>query len=114
VPVSETYYLSILDMGEFVAIGSLATVLITRPRFLEHFLPQWADGESLRGSVCALIWAWAIGAYLGNYFISGWTKVQAGGSDPLFWLLHNPTQTSNLIGLKRGDNPLAAIAAPRR
>src|SRR6185437_13979296 len=31
-----------------------------------------------------------------------------GGADPLFWLMHNPTQNSILIGLERGDNPLAA------
>ena len=108
VPVSETDYLSMLDIGEFVVLGSLATVFATRPRNAARLLPAWADGAALRNSACALIWAWAVGAHLGNYFISGWTKVQAGGGDPLFWLLHNPTQTSILIGLERGDNPLGA------
>jgi len=108
VPVSETDYLSMLDIGGFVVLGSLATVFATRPRNAARLLPAWADAAALRDSACALIWAWAVGAHLGNYFISGWTKVQAGGGDPLFWLLHNPTQTSILIGLERGDNPLAA------
>ncbi|MGB8182756.1 MAG: hypothetical protein WCF13_10330 [Stellaceae bacterium] len=108
IPVSETDYLSMLDIGEFVVLGSLATVFATRPRNAAQLLPAWASAAEVRGSACALIWAWAVGAHLGNYFISGWTKVQAGGGDPLFWLLHNPTQTSILIGLNRGDNPLAA------
>lgn len=109
VDVSETDYLSMLDVGEFVVIGSLVTVLFTR-----HLSSRVASpGEQLgvdRVAVAAalLIWACAVGAHFGNYFISGWTKIRAGGDDPLFWLLHNPTQTSILIGLERGDNPLAA------
>jgi hypothetical protein len=108
VPVSETDYLSMLDIGSFVVLGSLVTAFATRPRNAAQLLPAWANSATLRDSACALIWAWAVGAHLGNYFVSGWTKVQAGGGDPLFWLLHNPTQTSILIGLERGDNPLAA------
>jgi hypothetical protein len=107
VAVSETDYLSMLDIGEFVVLGSLATVLATRPGIVER-MPIRVNGIVLRDSACALIWAWAVGAHLGNYFVSGWTKVQTGDGNPLFWLLHNPTQTSILIGLERGDNPLAA------
>jgi len=34
-------------------------------------------------------------------------KMHVGGADPFFWMMHNPTQNSILIGLERGDNPLA-------
>ncbi|MDB5396466.1 MAG: hypothetical protein JWM91_3972 [Rhodospirillales bacterium] len=107
VPISETDYLSMLDIGEFVAIGALFTVILTGRR-ARHLLPSWVDLEDLKKTTATLIWIWAVGAHFGNYFISGWTKIQAGGSEPLFWLLHNPTQTSILIGLERGNNPLAA------
>ena len=108
VAVSETDYLSMLDIGEFVAIGGLITaVLAGRPGIASRYLPSWVNVKELTGATAMLIWIWAVGAHLGNYFISGWTKIKAGGSEPLFWLLHNPTQTSILIGLERGDNPLA-------
>ncbi len=107
VAISETDYLSMLDVGEFVAIGSLFTVFITGRRGCQ-LLPAWVDIAELRTTAAMLIWIWAVGAHLGNYFVSGWTKIQAGEGEPLFWLLHNPTQTSILIGLERGDNLLAA------
>jgi hypothetical protein len=107
VEISETDYLSMLDVGEFAAIGALFTVFLTSRRG-RHLLPAWVDLSELKTSAAMLVFIWAVGAHLGNYFISGWTKIQAGGGDPLFWLLHNPTQTSILIGLERGDNPLAA------
>jgi hypothetical protein len=106
VAISETDYLSMLDIGEFVAIGALFTVVIAN-RSARRFLPSWVDTEELKKTAATLIWIWAVGAHLGNYFISGWTKIQAGGSEPLFWLLHNPTQTSILIGLERGGNLFA-------
>jgi hypothetical protein len=108
VAVSETDYLSMLDVGQFVAVGALFLAVATRPRAAARLLPSWIDIRELRSSAAILIFIWAVGAHLGNYFISGWTKIQAGGSEPLFWLLHNPTQTSILIGLERGDNWLAA------
>ncbi len=107
VSVSETDYLSMLDIGEFVTTGAILTFAVTVPR-VSRLLPQWVDIAELKSNAAILVWIWAVGAHLGNYFISGWTKIQAGGSEPLFWLLHNPTQTSILIGLERGDNPLAA------
>jgi hypothetical protein len=107
VAISETDYLSMLDVGEFVAIGALFTVILTSRRG-RHLLPAWVDIAELKTSAAMLIWIWAVGAHLGNYFISGWTKIQAGGDAPLFWLLNNPTQTSILIGLERGDNMFAA------
>jgi hypothetical protein len=107
VAISETDYLSMLDVGEFVAIGALFTVILTSRRG-RHLLPAWVDIAELKTNAAMLIWIWAVGAHLGNYFISGWTKIQAGGDAPLFWLLNNPTQTSILIGLERGDNMFAA------
>lgn len=104
IPISATDYLSMLDIGEFVTIGALMAVLVTRP----HPTVDSAEAERLKTAACRLIWACAIGAHLGNYFVSAWTKIRTGGDDPFFWLLHNPTQTSILIGLERGDNPLAA------
>jgi len=107
VEVSETDYLSMLDVGEFAIIGPLVAVLVTHPRIAQRF-PIWLDPLWLRRTACGLIIAWAIGAHLGNYFVSGWTKIQTGAGNPFFWLLHNPTQTAILIGLERGDNPLSA------
>jgi len=97
IDISETDYLSMLDVGEFCALGSLVVALVGRTLGMAWLRPA-----------AGLIWSWAVGAHLGNYLVSAWTKIRAGGSDPLFWLLHNPTQTSILIGLERGDNPLAA------
>jgi hypothetical protein len=108
IDVSETDYLSMLDIGIFVTIGALAGVWLARPRMAERLRRTGIDADRLKYAACSLIWAWAVGAHLGNYLISGWTKIRVGGSDPLFWLLHNPTQTAILIGLERGDNPLAA------
>jgi hypothetical protein len=110
IEISETDYLSMLDIGAFLAIGALVAVIATG-RWSP--LRAWSAEQhlELRRVACSLIWACAIGAHLGNYFISAWTKIRAGGADPLFWLLHNPTQTSILIGLERGDNPLAAWPA---
>jgi hypothetical protein len=108
VAVSETDYLSMLDVGQFVAVGGLFLAVASRPRVAGRLLPSWIDLDTLRSRTAILIFIWAVGAHFGNYFISGWTKIQAGGDQPLFWLLHNPTQTSILIGLERGDNWLAA------
>ena len=49
-----------------------------------------------------------MGAHLGNYLWSGIAKLEAGEPEPLTWLFHNVTQTSILMGLERGDNPLSA------
>lgn len=97
VEISETDYLSMLDVGEFCALGGLTVALAAKGQ--EEKTKQMAAG---------LIWAWAVGAHLGNYLVSAWTKIRVGGEDPLFWLLHNPTQTSILIGLERGDSPFGA------
>jgi len=58
-----------------------------------------------------LVWAAAVGAHFGNYFVSGMTKVVSGWPEPWTWLLYNRTETSIVIGLERGDNPLALFPA---
>ena len=97
VEISETDYLSMLDVGEFCALGGLMVALAGK-----------GQDQKTRQAAAGLIWAWAVGAHLGNYLVSGWTKIRVGGDDPLFWLTHNPTQTSILIGLERGDSPFGA------
>lgn len=100
--ISSTDYLSMAEIGEFAAIGALLTAVFPRSGSEDRL------GNGLRPRAADLIWACAVGAHLGNYLISAWTKIRVGGDDPLLWLLHNPTQTSIVIGLERGDNPLAA------
>ncbi|MFC7543172.1 hypothetical protein ACFQU2_32065 [Siccirubricoccus deserti] len=63
----------------------------------------------LRQKAAGLIWAVVVGAHLGNYFCSGVAKLMAGEHQPWTWLLQNPTQTAIVIGLERGDNPLATF-----
>lgn len=91
VTISETDYLSMLDIGVFLSIGTLLVVTVTRANIASRLLPSWLDAEWLRVDACTLIVVWAIGAHFGNYFISGWTKIRTGGDDPLFWVMHNPT-----------------------
>jgi hypothetical protein len=107
VDISKTDYLSMLDIGTFLTVGAFVVIALAQP-IAARLLPAGVDGSWLRDRTTGLIWACAVGAHLGNYFVSGWTKLQTGGGDKLFWLFHNPTQTSILIGLERGDNPLAA------
>src|SRR6185312_462941 len=42
IEVSETDYLSMLDVGEFAIIGPLVAVLVTHPRIAQRF-PIWLD-----------------------------------------------------------------------
>jgi hypothetical protein len=109
--VTETDYLGMLDIGIFCVIGVLATIVVTSPWVMER-LPWMAglassDGVTgLRDRAFGLIFACAVGAHLGSYFWSGVAKLHAGGEKPWTWLLANPTQTSILMGLERGDAPL--------
>ena len=73
IDISETDYLSMLDVGEFCALGGLTVALGTK-----------GQDDKLRQSAAGLIWAWAVGAHLGNYLVSAWTKIRVGGDDPLF------------------------------
>ena len=108
--IVHTDYNSMLDTGLFGAIGALVVVAATSKwplhgfdRYRRYFAPL-DDAPRLRLETCLLIWAAAVGAHLGNYLYSGLAKIEAGGPEPLTWLLHNVTQTSILIGLERGDN----------
>ncbi len=112
IAVVETDYLNFLDTGIFAIIGGLIVVTATSPWGMERIpglraLVGEQDPAVLRRRACALVWACVVGAHLGNYFLSGVAKIEAGGDAPLTWWFHNPTQTSIVIGLERGDNPLA-------
>lgn len=112
IPVVDTDYLSLLDAGSFGTIGALLVVLLTSEtvwRRIPALGQRWPelDREDVRDNAAKLIWACVVGAHLGNYFLSGLAKLRAGGAEPWTWLLGNPTQTAIVIGLERGDNPLA-------
>jgi hypothetical protein len=114
VSIVETDYLSLLDTGSFATEGALLTVLLTSDWASQKF--PWLrrtftdiDRMKLRDAASGLIWAVLVGAHLGNYFYSAVTKLQAGGPAPWTWLLSNPTQTAIVIGLDRGDNPMATF-----
>jgi hypothetical protein len=114
VKIVETDYLSLLDTGSFAAEGALLTVFLTSD-WAFHRLP-WlrrtlggTDRLQLRQSASGLIWAVLVGGHLGNYFYSGISKIEAGGPAPWTWWLSNPTQTAIVIGLDRGDNPMATF-----
>ncbi len=112
IPVVDTDYLSLLDAGSFGTIGALLTVLLTSEAVwarLPALRRRWPEIEpaGMRENAAKLIWACVVGAHLGNYFLSGIAKLRAGGAEPWTWLLGNPTQTAIVIGMERGDNPLA-------
>ena len=112
IAIVETDYLNFLDTGIFGIIGGLIAVTATTPWALRNIpgmraLAGESGPEVLRRRACGLVWACIVGAHLGNYFLSGVAKINAGGDMPLTWWLQNPTQTSIVIGLERGDNPLA-------
>lgn len=110
--VTETDYLGMLDVGNFAVLGVLGTIVLTSAPVMDRVprlrtLFASADNvKQLRDRAYGLIWACAVGAHLGSYFWSGISKLQAGGEKPWTWLLANPTQTSILMGLERGDAPL--------
>jgi hypothetical protein len=112
VEIVETDYLSLLDTGSFAVEGALLTVVLTSDWASEKF--SWLrralgdiDRIKVREAASGLIWAVLVGGHLGNYFYSAVAKLQAGGPAPWTWLLSNPTQTAIVIGLDRGDNPMA-------
>jgi hypothetical protein len=114
VKIVETDYLSLLDTGSFAVEGALLTVVLTSDWAFDRF--SWLrralgsiDRSQLRQSASGLIWAVLVGGHLGNYLYSGIMKLQAGGPAPWTWLLSNPTQTAIVIGLDRGDNPMATF-----
>jgi hypothetical protein len=113
--VVDTDYLGMIDVGYFSTLGTFLVIYATSQWALSHFpflrnLMLGEDGiEAVRTRAFNLIWACAVGAHLGSYFWSAVAKIQVGGDNALTWVLHNPTQTSIVIGLERGDNPLATF-----
>ena len=100
-------YLPLVEVGFFLACGLCALALLHRAN--ERL------GPSARGSLdvpwaAALLLAVAIGAHLGNYFLSGVAKVMLDGG-PLSWALENPTASLMLAGYNLGTAPLAAFPA---
>jgi hypothetical protein len=112
--VTDTDYFAMLDGLAFSTIGALLAVTATSEWTLSRFpwlrsLLQDMPAAVLRQKTTSLIWAVVVGAHLGNYFCSGVAKLVAGGAEPWTWLVANPTQTAIVIGLERGDNPLATF-----
>ena len=113
VEIVETDYLSLLDTGTFASEGALLTILLTSDWAFQRF--SWlrrvlgnVDRPQLLDTTSGLIWAVLVGGHLGNYFYSAIMKLQAGWPAPWTWL-SNPTQTAILLGLERGDNPMATF-----
>ena len=112
--ISDTDYLAMLDGGTFAVFGAVVAVAVTsdwtlsRAPWLRRLL-QDMPAAVLRQKTASLVWAMVVGAHLGNYFCSGVAKLAAGGNQPWTWLISNPTQTAIVIGLERGDNPLATF-----
>jgi hypothetical protein len=112
IEVVPTDYLSMVEGCMFGTLGVLTSAILAKPDLVR--LPRPAGAEPLLASlakssttVLSLVWAVMVGAHLRSYFFSAVAKFIAGGKEPLTWLWYNPTQTSILIGLERGDNPLA-------
>ena len=99
-------YLPLVEVGFFLAVGFSALALMRRSvRRSEGRTvaldPAWAG---------SLLLAVAIGAHLGNYFMSGMAKVMLDGG-PFSWALENPTASLMLAGYNLGTAPLAAFPA---
>lgn len=113
IEIAPTDYLGTLDLGLFLAIGGLTTWALTTHELGARWLKycRWLfgaePGPDVRSTVQNLVWACGVGAHLGSYFWSAVAKIGVGGDEPLTWIFHNPTQLSIVIGLERGDNPLA-------
>ena len=111
IPIVRTDYMSMTDIALFTAISVVVVVALTRGKLMERqgvLQGSLPDVATLRDKAWMLIWGVGVGAHLGNYFWSGIAKFQAG-EWTWTWLLKNPTQTAIVIGLERGDNPLAAF-----
>jgi hypothetical protein len=110
----KTDFGSMLDTGSFALIGTLSIIALTHNWTAARvpLVAKWHerfDVAEVRKNAILLVWSGAVGAHLANYFWSGMAKVQAGWPEPWTWWLHNPTQTSILMGLERGDNLLWAF-----
>jgi hypothetical protein len=113
--VVDTDYLGMIDVGYFATLGTFVVIYATSPwaldrfPFLRSFLLGAEERKIIQTRAFNLIWACAVGAHLGSYFWSAIAKIQVGGDNALTWVLHNPTQTAIVLGLERGDSPLATF-----
>ena len=100
-------YLPLVEVGLFLAVGLCALALARRlVGRAENGRAEALDAE-WAGS---LLFAAAIGAHLGNYFMSGVAKVSLDGG-ALSWVLENPTASLMLAGYNLGTAPLSAFPA---
>ena len=108
IPIVETDYLSMLDIGMFLALAYFVVEGMSSSRANGATSgPAAKDRGTIDLPAWQLIWGTAVGAHLGNYFWSGISKLRAGDWT-LAWAFENPTRTAILIGLERGDNPFGA------
>jgi hypothetical protein len=109
-----TDFMSMLDTGMLVLVGTLLVLALcsgwmaSRIRWLGQ-LHQNIEVPKVARNAALLIWSAAVGAHLANYFWSAVAKLAAGWPEPWTWLLENPTQTSMLMALERGDAVLWAF-----
>lgn len=109
-----TDFMSMLDTGMLVLVGTLLVITLggqwtaSRIKWLGQ-LHQQVDVQKVQRNAMLLIWSAAVGAHLANYFWSAVAKLSAGWPEPWTWLFENPTQTSMLMALERGDAALWAF-----
>ncbi|MDA8870108.1 hypothetical protein N9H93_01790 [Rhizobiaceae bacterium] len=96
-------YLPLVEVGFFLACGLCAIALLDTVRVDTRHRRETAYAATL-------LFAAAIGAHFGNYFMSGMAKVALDGG-PLSWVLHNPTSSLMLGGGNLGTAPLMAFPA---
>jgi hypothetical protein len=97
-------YLPLIEIGLFIGASVLALDLMTR--LLRQTTLAAGRDRTLETHSATLILVVAVGAHLGNYFMSGMAKVLLDGG-PLSWALENPTSSLMLAGYNLGTAPLS-------
>ncbi|MEO0957127.1 MAG: hypothetical protein AAFY66_01455 [Pseudomonadota bacterium] len=97
-------YLPLVEIGLFLSAALLASAALSS--FLRRREDRLAAPEVVERDAAHLILAVAIGAHLGNYFLSGMAKISLDGG-PLSWALENPTSALMLAGYNLGTAPLS-------
>lgn len=98
-------YLPLVESGLFLAVAVLAFSVLRSTASMTRRSAA-VDWEAVAPRAIALLLAVAIGAHLGNYFLSGITKMRLDGG-PFSWALENPTSSLMLAGYNLGTAPLA-------
>ncbi len=113
--VVDTDYLGMIDVGYFSTLGAFVVIWVTSAWTLDRFpfpavLP--ARREDSRGGSDPDIQP-DLGLRgrrtSGKLFLVGGRQDPGQRRQPADLGMHNPTQTSIVIGLERGDNPLATF-----